>query len=115
VFYEPGAVFLVRQQGTPVAYVAIGRPPAGHDTAPGARVLELAGDRRAVVAALPSLLDALAAPALDIVLPPHDRSLADTAVRHGWQAGELHLPFSAAVWNPALAGLPLPFYGLNYV
>jgi GNAT superfamily N-acetyltransferase len=115
VFYEPGSVFLVRHQGACVAYLAVGRPPAGAGASPGARVLELAGDRRAVVGGLPALMDALAVPALDIVLPPHDRSLVAASAGAGWLAGELCLPFSAAVWNPALAGLPLPFYGLNYV
>jgi hypothetical protein len=69
------------------------------------------GDRRA----LPALMRELGAPALELIVPAHEASLEPFAGAHGWHRDELQFPFSAAWWNPQLRGLPVPWYGLDYV
>jgi predicted N-acetyltransferase YhbS len=115
VFFEPGAVFTVTELGKRLAYLAVGRPVDDDGIGQGARVLEVGGDRQAIAAAGPALLDALDVEVLDVLMPAHDDSLETLAHQLGWTRDDVELPFSAAWWNPACAGLPLPFYGLNYV
>lgn len=112
LFFEPAELFLVRRERA-LAYVAVGRPARGPSL--GARVLELAGDRAAIAAAAPTIAQTLGVSTLEIILPPADRSLAVEAGRRNWRSGLLQLPFTVAWWKPSLQGLPLPFYGLNYV
>jgi GNAT superfamily N-acetyltransferase len=114
VFFHPAELFVVERCGRTAGYVVLGRR-AGGGGAPGYRALELAGDRAAIAAALPSLLDLLAVEALDLVAAPHDEALAAIAAQQGWPAEELRFEITAAWWNPALAHLPYPWYGLNYV
>jgi GNAT superfamily N-acetyltransferase len=121
VFFEPARTFLIQRAGVTVAYLVAGCPPqpSSGDGAPGdsrgARVLELAGDRSAIASAMPAVAQILGRDAVDLVLPPGDRSLAPLAQHHGWQIGEVQMPFTTAWWNPALREKPLPFYGFNYV
>lgn len=111
LFFEPAELFLICRD-SPLAYVAVGRHAR---PSPGARVLELAGDRAAIAAAAPTIAQMLGVSTLEIILPPADRSLAFEADRRGWRSGLLQLPFTTAWWKPSLQGLPLPFYGFNYV
>ncbi len=94
VFYGPGTV----RQLDRAAYVAV-------DAA--SRVLEFAGDREALAAALPGL------GIVEVIAPAHDHALA--AVARGWQRRAVPFPFGAARWDPSFFDAPLPFYGLNYM
>jgi predicted N-acetyltransferase YhbS len=121
VFYEPARTLLVQRAGVTIAYLVAGCPPraasggGGPGDPRGARVLELAGDRSAIASAMPAVAQILGRDAVDLVLPPGDRSLATLAQDHGWQIDEVQMPFTTAWWNPALREKPLPFYGFNYV
>jgi predicted N-acetyltransferase YhbS len=121
VFFEPARTLLLQRAGKTVAYLVLGCPARGPSDggAPGdprgARVLELAGDRAEIAAAAPAVARTLGLAAVDLVLPPGDRSLADLAHRCGLQADEVTMPFTSAWWNPALREKSLPFYGFNYV
>jgi predicted N-acetyltransferase YhbS len=117
VLHYPGRLFAISRPPAdgPVAYVAVALPavPVGDR---GPRVLELAGDRRAIADAAPAMAQALNLPTIDLILPPQDDSLGDQAGQPGW-AADLTAPVSCTFqrWNPALSQVPLPFYGLDYV
>jgi hypothetical protein len=117
VFHHPGRLFLVAPAagGPPLAYLAVATPatPLGDR---GPRVLELAGDRQAIADAAPALARKLGLPAIDLILPPDDDTLTTLAAQRGW-AIDLAAPVACMFqrWNRALAPLPLPFYGLDYV
>jgi predicted N-acetyltransferase YhbS len=99
----PASLWLVRRRARPIAYLAV-RHRASR------RVLEHAGDRGAVLAAVPHVADEIAA-------PWYDDDLAARAARLGWTERALALP-AASLWLDAASaarGLPLPWYGLNYV
>jgi hypothetical protein len=116
IFYDPARLFTVERGGRAVAYLVLGRRTDASAAAGDAwRALELGGDRAAIVDALPSLLGQLGVDAVDLVMPPHDRSLDRLARAAGWQAEPVSFPFSATWWNGHLAGHVLPWYGLNYV
>ena len=117
VFHHPGRLFLVAPAagGPPLAYLAVATPAAPLGDR-GPRVLELAGDRRAIADAAPELARTLGLPAIDLILPPDDDSLAQLAAQRGW-ADDRVAPVACMFqrWNPGLAPFPLPFYGLDYV
>jgi predicted N-acetyltransferase YhbS len=117
VFHHPGRLFLVAPAvgGPPLAYLAVATPAAPLGDR-GPRVLELAGDRRAIADAAPELARTLGLPAIDLILPPDDDSLAALAADRGW-AADLAAPAACMFqrWNAALRPFPLPFYGLDYV
>jgi predicted N-acetyltransferase YhbS len=117
VFHHPGRLLLVtpRAGGPPIAYLAVATPAAPLGDR-GPRVLELAGDRGAIADAAPELARTLGLPAIDVILPPHDDSLAALAAERAW-AADLVAPVACMFqrWTPALSQLPLPFYGLDYV
>jgi GNAT superfamily N-acetyltransferase len=116
LFFYRSQLYLIERAGRPVAYAGVAllkRSDEPEGTI--ARVLELAGDRRALAAAAPSLRRQLGATSLEVVVPPHDHSLEALAPALGWTGDEIRFPFASARWNPAHAQLPLPFYGFNYV
>jgi putative acetyltransferase len=116
VFYDPGAIYLVRTGSGDSGYLAVARRPPGAADRPAVfRALELGGDRAAIAAGMPALLQELGAPALELIVPAHESSLEPLADAHGWLRDDLQFPFSAAWWNPDLGGLPVPWYGLDYV
>ncbi len=110
VFYGQGNVYLVCRGSRVVGYLAVDETPREGR----ALALEIAGERAAVLGAAGALRGLVGAP-VDIVAPAHDAELAATAAARGIPCEALAFPFSAAVWDPALASTPLPWYGLNYV
>jgi GNAT superfamily N-acetyltransferase len=110
VMMAPGTVLLVRRAGRPVAYAAVERRPRDGRVP----VREVAGDRAAIVQALPALAAHVGAP-IDLVGPAHDDALAAAARAAGLPREHDRLAFGAAVWDRALASAPLPWYGLNFV
>ena len=72
------------------------------------RVLELAGDRAALLAAAPLVGD-------ELVTHWHDSETADLARRLGWRERALSLPMGSQWLTAPERPLPLPWYGLNYV
>jgi hypothetical protein len=116
LFFYPARLYLIERGSRPVAYLGVALlEPAASGSQPTARVLELAGDRRAIAEAAPALRRNLGAAWLEIVVPPHDEGLEPTAAALGLRREEIRFPFVAAWWNPVRAQLPLPFYGFNYV
>jgi predicted N-acetyltransferase YhbS len=116
LFFYPARLFLIERQHRPVAYLGVAQlEAAGESKGPIARVLEMAGDRRAIAEAAPALRQKLGAASLELVMPPHDDSLEGDALALGWGREEIRFPFAAACWNPACTQLPLLFYGFNYV
>jgi GNAT superfamily N-acetyltransferase len=110
VMMAPGSVLLLRRAGRPVAYAAVERR-ARDGRVP---VREVAGDRAAIVDALPALAAHVGAP-IDLVGPAYDDVLAAAARAAGLAREHDRLAFCAAVWDRALASAPLPWYGLNFV
>ncbi len=106
-FAWPARWWIVEQpDGQPAGYLVVAQRTRR-------RVLELAGDRGALLAAAPLVADELVAPA-------HDADTARAAGALGWPRAGLPLPLAsqwlASRWPPALsAPPPLPWYGLNYV
>jgi GNAT superfamily N-acetyltransferase len=115
LFFSPAHVFVMEREGRRIAYAAVATLTPSEAALPTGRTLEVAGDRQAIAEAAPTLMRSLGLGGLEVVLPPHDQSLEASARALGWQREEIRFPFSAAWWNPTHAGLPLPFYGLNYV
>jgi predicted N-acetyltransferase YhbS len=111
LFYDPATIFTVARGGPIVGYLALAH--RGGDG--GYRALELAGDRAAVAAAVPAVAAALGVATIDVVAPEHDEALASVALGLGWWGEAVRFRFGGICWNPALAGLPWPWYGLNYV
>jgi hypothetical protein len=101
VFAWPGQVRIVTCGGAPAGYLAVTR---------GARrrVLELAGDRDAVLAAAPRVAD-------EVVVPAHDAETARNLQALAWE----NRAFTVAAGHQWLRSpphpLPIPWYGLNYV
>jgi GNAT superfamily N-acetyltransferase len=115
LFFSPGQVFVIERGGRRVAYAAVASLAPSEAALPTGRILEMGGDRQAIAQAAPTLIRALGLGAIELVLPPHDRSLDPSAHALAWKREEVRFPFSALWWNRSCAGLPLPFYGLNYV
>jgi hypothetical protein len=111
LFYDPARIFMVERRGRAVAYAAIAR--RGEDGAH--RALELGGERAAIAAAVPAILEALGVETMDIIAPEHDHALAGVAAHLGWRGEEARFPFGGVCWTPARAGSPWPWYGFNYV
>ncbi len=115
LFFYRARLYLIERGGRPVAYAGVALLSGTESSEPGARVLEIAGDRPALAAAAPALRQALGVASLELVVPPHDDALEAVAPTLGWTRDEIRFPFASARWNPAYAQLPLPFYGFNYV
>jgi predicted N-acetyltransferase YhbS len=115
LFFSPGQLFVIERSGRRVAYAAVASLAPSEAALPTGRILEMGGDRQAIAQAAPTLVRALGLGAIELVLPPHDQSLDASAHALGWKREDLRFPFSTVWWNRSCAGLPLPFYGLNYV
>lgn len=87
--YLPAAggrgLYLVRRAGVPAAYLLVGAARRAEPGAAGVRcgVDEFAGEREAVVAALPQILEARGAEALDLLVQGGDESLHALLRGHG--------------------------------
>ncbi len=101
VFAGPGQTWIVTAAGAPAGYLAVTR---------GARrrVLELAGDRDALLAAAPRVSD-------EVVVPAHDDETERDLRARGWQCRLVTLPAAHQWLRPPAHPLPIPWYGLNYV
>ena len=86
-------------------------PPAGYlavTRSARRRVLELAGDRDAVLAAAPRVAD-------EVVVPAHDTETARDLPALAWENRAFTLPAGHQWLQPPPRPLPIPWYGLNYV
>jgi predicted N-acetyltransferase YhbS len=103
VFAWPSRFWIVEERARPVGYLVVAQQQTRR------RVLELAGERAAVLAAAPSVSDQL-------LVAAHDAETARAAGARGWNAAPLTLA-TAGQWlqPPGDSPLPLPWYGLNYV
>jgi predicted N-acetyltransferase YhbS len=111
LFAWPARVWMVRSQGRPVGYLAVAQRARR-------RVLEFAGDRRAILAAASRVSE-------ELVVPWHDSETTHHARRLSWLERPLRLALGS-LWLQAPDGSPpgppvapwpwsLPWYGLNYV
>ncbi len=116
LFVGPATVWVVRKNARAFAYLAV-NDDALDD--PGFvrvfRALEVAGDRQALADAAGGLAHQLGGAALLLVNADVDGALAQLAVQRGWLVDQTRFAFSAARWTPALVGVPVPWYGLNFV
>ena len=101
-FAWPSCFWIVEARARPVGYLVVAQQRTRR------RVLELAGDRAAVLAAAPSVSDQL-------LVPDHDAETARAAAARSWTAAPLTLATAAQWLHPPDSPLPLPWYGLNYV
>ncbi len=72
------------------------------------RVLELAGDRDALLAAAPRVAD-------EVVVPAHDTETARDLQALAWENCAFRLPAGHQWLQSPPRPLPIPWYGLNYV
>jgi hypothetical protein len=72
------------------------------------RILELAGDRRALLAAAPLVGD-------EIVVPWYETELAPSARAAGWESRDFPLMMGSQWLEAPPRPRPIPWYGLNYV
>jgi hypothetical protein len=72
------------------------------------RVLELAGDRDALLAAAPGVAD-------EVVVPAHDAETARNLQALTWENRAFTLPAGHQWLQSPARPLPIPWYGLNYV
>ncbi|HET6147605.1 MAG TPA: GNAT family N-acetyltransferase [Polyangia bacterium] len=101
VFAWPACFWVVEDHAGPAGYLVVAQGTRR-------RVLELAGDRDAVLAAAPSVSDQL-------VVPDHDTETARAAAARGWSPAPLTLAMAGQWLQAPARPLPLPWYGLNYV
>ena len=101
VFAWPGQVWIVTCAGAPAGYLAVTRSARR-------RVLELAGDRDALLAAAPRVAD-------DVVVPAHDTETARDLRALGWENRAFTLVSGHQWLDSPPPALPIPWYGLNYV
>jgi predicted N-acetyltransferase YhbS len=101
VFAWPGQVWIDTFAVAPAGYLAVARSARR-------RVLELAGDRDALLAAAPRVAD-------DIVVPAHDTETARDLEALAWENRAFTLPAGHQWLQSPSPPLPIPWYGLNYV
>jgi len=101
VFAWPGQVWIVTCAGAPAGYLAVTRSARR-------RVLELAGDRDALLAAAPRVAD-------EVVVPAHDAETARDLQSFAWKSRAFTLPAGHQWLHAPPQPLPIPWYGLNYV
>ena len=100
-FAWPSCFWIVEDRGRPVGYLVVAQRTRR-------RVLELGGDRDAVLTAVPAVSEQL-------LVPAHDGETARAAGARGWSPAPLTLPITAQWLEVPQPALPLPWYGLNYV
>ena len=103
----PAAFSVILRGERPVAFVAAqqARPRADGTQRPR-RILEVAGERAAIVAMAPLLAD-------ELLVPHYDSATIDHAVALGWVRTARQFPITAEPLT-ALARV-VPWYGLNYL
>jgi GNAT superfamily N-acetyltransferase len=101
LFAWPADLWIVESGGRPAGYLAVPRRATR-------RVLELAGDRPALLAAAPLVAE-------QVVVPWHDDETAAGARAAGWHPASFALAMGSQWLVTPPAPLPLPWYGLNYV
>jgi len=103
----PATFTLVTRAGRPVAFVATqNASPRPDGTVRPRRILEVAGDREAILAVAPRLGD-------ELLVPSYDSPTIDRAVAGGWVRTVRQFPITAEPLT-AVARV-IPWYGLNYV
>lgn len=103
----PAVFSLVSRGDRAVGYVvaqAGTRRPDG-STRPR-RILEIAGDREAILAAAPALAD-------ELLVPSYDASTVSLAERRGWIRSMRQFPITALALTTEV--VVIPWYGLNYL
>jgi len=93
---QPADLWLVEEQGTTVAYVATQRPSESAVDRP-IRAYEFAGDRRAVVEALPALARHYGAAEIELVCQPEEGAIVAEARRRLWRTGWRPFPGTLGV------------------
>ncbi len=102
VFAWPGQIWIVTAAGAPAGYLAVAQPTRRR------RVLELAGDRDALLAAAPRVAD-------EVVVPAYDTETARDLGALVWENRAFTVPAGHQWLQPPPHPLPIPWYGLNYV
>jgi predicted N-acetyltransferase YhbS len=103
----PATLSTVRRAGRIVAVIAAQNASTRPDGTPRPRrILEIAGDREAVVAAAPALAD-------ELLVPAYDSNTVALAAARGWVRTTRQFPITAEPLT-AVARL-VPWYGLNYL
>jgi len=94
-------LWVIRQDGRPVAYVGVQRPSPEHSgSAASARVGELAGSRSAIAAVLPALLDRYNVPVMNLWIQHTDVEMSLSARKHGWTEQPKSFPGTVGVIDP---------------
>jgi predicted N-acetyltransferase YhbS len=103
----PATFTLVARGGEPVAFVATQNAlPRPDGTVRPRRILEVVGDRAAVVSVAPLLGE-------ELLVPPYDSATIDRAIGLGWVRTARQFPITADPLTPVAR--VVPWYGLNYL
>ena len=98
---------LVTRAGRAVAFVAAQKAlPRPDGTVRPRRILEVAGDRAAVVSVAPLLGE-------ELLVPSYDSATIDRAIGLGWTRTARQFPITAEPLTPVAR--VVPWYGLNYL
>lgn len=102
-----GQILIVFRAGRAVAYLVVQQapmPPGG--AARPRRILEVAGDREAIVAVAPLVAD-------ELLVPSYDAATVEACQRQRWPRSERSFAMTARVLSDGVAAVP--WCGLNYV
>lgn len=103
----PATFTLVARGGKTVAFVATQKAlPRPDGTLRARRILEVAGDRAAVVSVAPLLGE-------ELLVPAYDSATIDRAIELGWVRTARQFSITAAPLTPVAR--VVPWYGLNYL
>lgn len=103
----PARFWVVARAGRDVAYTVVQQPgPAPDGSARPRRILEVAGDRQAVVQAAPGVAD-------ELLVPAYDSATAQLCEDRGWPRATRDFLLTAEALTPEVP--VIPWYGLNYV
>lgn len=103
----PATFTLIARAGKTIAFVATQKAlPRPDGTLRPRRILEVAGDRAAVVSVAPLLGE-------ELMVPAYDAATVDLAVGLGWVRTEHRFPITVA--PVTRAARVVPWYGLNYL